>query len=292
MITCFRMPARFAAQLACLLLFAAPLLATAAPVRWALADAKFADGGAIVGSFVYDATTNTVSDWSVSVAGGATASFPAVTYNTTTGTANAQPLADPQTSVLFFLNGSQRVLRITPVTDFTNAGGTIAINTNTGGGQSGGVECYNCGPARVITAGSFIGTPLGPGFSLTRAVSGNWYDPAQDGHGFQLEALPNGLVTAFWFTFDNAGNVVWINAAGQMGATTIEMQAIRVLNGRFPPNFNPATVTRVPWGSLTFTFTDCDHGSVTWNSIDPAFTATGTMPLQRLTRLDGLNCVE
>ncbi|UXI66812.1 hypothetical protein [Tahibacter amnicola] len=127
-------------------------------------------------------------------------------------------------------------------------------------------------------------------FEVRPGITGNWYDPAQNGHGFQLEVLPGGIVTAFWFTFDNAGNQVWISAAGPITQNRVVMNVNRALNGRFPPNFNPANVTVSAWGTLTFTFTDCDHGSVSWASTDPAFTASGTMTLERLTRIDGLAC--
>lgn len=281
-----------AARIACALLFGFPLLACAIPVRWTFANARFADGGTITGKFTYDADTNIVSNWSVSVSGGNTTDFPAVVYDTSTSTSGAQPLADPQKTVLFFLNDSERVLRVTPVTDFTDAGGTLAINLNTGGNRSGNVECFNCGPARVITSGSLIGTPLAAGFSLSPTISGNWYDPAQSGHGFQIEVLPGGVATAFWFAFDNTGNQVWINAVGPLTQDTIAMQAGRVLNGRFPPNFNPDTVTRAVWGTLKFEFDDCDHGTVTWTTSDPAFTPTGSVRLERLTTIDGLTCID
>lgn len=285
--------ARRTARAACLLLLGLPLLASATPVRWVFANARFADGGTITGRFTYDADTNVVSNWNVSVAGGNTATFPPITYDTTTSITGAQPLiGNTQTTVLFYLNGSPRTLRVTPVTDFTNAGGTVAINLNTPNNRSGGLECFNCGPAREITSGSFIGTPVAAGFSLSSTISGNWYDPAQSGHGFQIEVLPGGIATAFWFAFDNNGNQVWINAVGPLGQDTIAMQAGRVLNGRFPPNFNPNTVTRAPWGTLTFTFNDCDHGTVAWTTTDPAFTPSGTMTVQRLTTIDGLNCID
>ena len=131
---------------------------------------------------------------------------------------------------------------------------------------------------------------LGAAFSIGPGISGNWYDPAQNGHGLQLEILPNQLASAFWFTFDNAGNPAWINAAGSITGNRIVMSAGRVLNGRFPPNFDSSGVERRPWGTLTVEFSDCDRGSVSWTSSDPAFTAAGAMVLQRLTSISGVDC--
>lgn len=282
--------ARRAARAAFFALLSIPLLSYATPVRWTFANARFADGGTITGTFTYDADTDAVTNWNVSVAGGNTTDFPPITYNATTSTAGAGPLFDPEKCMQFYVNNSTRGLRVTPVTNLSNAGGTVAINLNTSGNRSGSLECFNCGPARVITSGNLLGTPLAAGFSLSSTISGNWFNAGQSGHGFQLEVLPGGVATAFWFAFDNSGNQVWINAVGPIGHDTIEMQAGRVLNGRFPPNFNPNTVTRATWGTLKFEFNDCNHGTVTWTTTDPAFTPSGSIAIERLTTIDGLNC--
>ncbi|MEO8673266.1 MAG: hypothetical protein ABI411_18265 [Tahibacter sp.] len=273
--------------LACLLM---STLAAAAPVKWTFSTATFDDGGTLSGYFVYDADTNAISDQAVSVAGGNLADFPVLIYNSADSIASYEPFGNSQSTLILALRNSERQLRVTPNLALTNAGGSVPLNLQTSGGGSGNVECFNCGPARLIVSGQLTGTPAGSGFNVGPSLAGNWYDPAQDGHGFQFEVLGNGVATAFWFTFDNAGNQVWINASGTINGNRIVMDGGRVLNGRFPPNFNPAVLERRPWGSLTFTFTDCNHGQVTWSSTDPAFTPTGTMNLQRLTSLSGLSC--
>lgn len=63
-----------------LMIVIAPLV-SAAPITWQLSDAVFSDGGTVTGSFVYDADTDKVSSWSISVAGGDTVSFPPKTYS-------------------------------------------------------------------------------------------------------------------------------------------------------------------------------------------------------------------
>ena len=127
---------------------------------------------------------------------------------------------------------------------------------------------------------------IGPG------ISGNWYNPAQNGHGFQFEVLksaPN-VVTVFWFTFDNAGNQVWISGAGTIDGNRLVVQALRQMNGRFPPYFDSTALNQLSWGTLTFTFTDCTHARADWTSVDPAFSATGTMQLEQLTQVAGTSC--
>jgi plastocyanin len=129
-----------------------------------------------------------------------------------------------------------------------------------------------------------------PTFSIGSAVSGNWFNPAQSGHGFQLEKVNDTTVTAFWFTFDANGNQVWILGVGQIANNRIEMQAVKSRGGRFPPNFDPTQITNPPWGTMTFTFTSCNAGSVAWTSTDPAFTASGTLALERVTSVVGTTC--
>ena len=58
--------------------------------------------------------------------------------------------------------------------------------------------------------------------------------------------------------------------------------------GRWIPNFNPTQIVPNPWGTLTFTFTDCNHGRVDFNSI--AGYGAGSMNLTRLTQPAGLSC--
>lgn len=273
-----------------LLLLLLPLCCGAVPVRWVFSNAHFSDGGSISGYIVYDATTNTYGDYGIAVSGGDVVNFPPVIYMDGVGAIDSYQPSATEYEIDLDLDTSRRQLRFSTPVALTNAGGTVALNTTTHGGNSGNVECFNCGPARTINSGNLIGTPLGTRFAGNASITGNWFDPAQDGHGFQFEVLPGGVVTALWFTFDKDGNQVWIGAAGKLDHDAIVMQAGRVLNGRFPPNFNLATVTRSSWGTLSFYFADCDHAKVDWVTNDSAFTPSGSMSLQRLTHIDGLNC--
>jgi plastocyanin len=146
------------------------------------------------------------------------------------------------------------------------------------------------GPGGIGMSGTIKVEGGGPVFSIGSAVSGNWFNPAQSGHGFQLEKVNDTTVTAFWFTFDANGNQVWILGVGQIVDNRIEMQAVKSRGGRFPPNFDPTQITNPPWGTLTFTFTGCNAGSVAWTSTDPAFTASGTLALERVTSVVGTTC--
>ena len=131
--------------------------AIAFPVTWTLSGATFNDGGTATGSFVYDADTNALSNWSVSVAGGNTGTFPPITYDTTSGSSTISGQGATLTGTMLCIgtcSGPARELRMPAVSPLTNAGGTIAIDTaNLYQG-----ECFNCSPYRPFNAGSFVGT--------------------------------------------------------------------------------------------------------------------------------------
>ncbi len=130
------------------------------------------------------------------------------------------------------------------------------------------------------------GTPAPP--PLTAGYTGTWYDPAQSGHGIFVEILPGDLMLAYWFTFTPDGQQAWFGGVGNVVGNTVSMPVVRSTGGRFIPNFDPAQVVRTDWGTLNFTFTDCNNGRVDFNSVIGF--GTGSMLLKRLTLPAGLTC--
>ena len=55
-------------------------LASADPLTWTIQNAFFTDGTALTGSFVYDASTSTLSDWNISVYDSSTLPLSAYVY--------------------------------------------------------------------------------------------------------------------------------------------------------------------------------------------------------------------
>jgi hypothetical protein len=58
---------------------------------------------------------------------------------------------------------------------------------------------------------------------------------------------------------------------------------------RFPPHFDPAHVSSQFWGTITFVFSDCNSGQVSWQPAVDGYTG-GAMPITRLTMPAGLSC--
>jgi len=128
-------------------------------------------------------------------------------------------------------------------------------------------------------------------FSIGPGMTGNWFDSSQSGHGFSVEVLPGNQMLADWYVFAPNGGPVWIVATGPIAGNTAVLQGYQEVGtgGRFPPNFNPAQLQGQLWGTLTFTFTDCNNGQVSWQSVVAGY-ASGSIPITRLTMPAGMTC--
>ena len=138
-----------------------------------------------------------------------------------------------------------------------------------------------------------------PTIALGGYLSGNWYNSAQGGHGFQLELTntvnpttgkPNML--AIWFVYSPDGTAQnWIYSQGDYDPTSnaVTLPAIMLTGPKFPPAFNSADLHQTPWGTLTFTFSDCNTGMASWAPTMASYTA-GSLPITRLTQIAGTSC--
>lgn len=149
----------------------------------------------------------------------------------------------------------------------------------------GTTNFFATGPDQAGSSGAFS---IGPG------ITGNWYNPNQSGHGFSLEVLDGNILLAQWYAFSPQAPSapVWIIGTGAITGDTAIVQAVQVggAGARFPPNFNASQVSNQTWGTLTFTFTDCNAGHIHWTSSAPGYPPTGDLDLIRLTKPAGLTC--
>lgn len=132
--------------------------------------------------------------------------------------------------------------------------------------------------------------PVVPPGTISAAFTGAWYDPAQSGHGLFVEVLSGSRFQAAWFAFDPTGKQqAWFTGVGTYSGNTATISDVVLpTGGQFIPNFDPTAVVRSPWGSLTFTFSDCNHGRVEFASV--AGYGSGGMNISRLTQPAGLKC--
>src|ERR1044071_8369830 len=118
--------------------------------NWVLSGVTFTDGGTALGRFSFDTDSSTITNWDITVVGGNTTVFPPQRYST--DNSSVLPFSGAVTGFTFrtFVIGGPRDLKISPVGSLDTAGyPSVAL-----GGSGDNLECFNCSPLRVITAGA------------------------------------------------------------------------------------------------------------------------------------------
>lgn len=119
-------------------------------------------------------------------------------------------------------------------------------------------------------------------------LSGTFYDPAQNGHGFIVEHIvSNGtpLVLVTWFTYLD-GEQRWLVGVGPASGNSARVALSITRGGDFPPRFNAASVVTEPWGELVLSFASRNSATAAWTTSYEGF-ANGSMNIQRLTQPAG-----
>jgi hypothetical protein len=147
-------PGALAVFLAVALVDAMP--AQAATRTWILAGVQFADGGTASGSIDTDTNTGEPVAWNISVAGGNTGSFPPVTFTAANST-YSQNFQGTASRMLFNMAG--RHLRLSPQSSLAQPCGPIPLDLSV---PDNNVECFNCSPYRLVTAGALDASTLEP----------------------------------------------------------------------------------------------------------------------------------
>ena len=174
---------------------------------------------------------------------------------------------------------------------FAVASGYLSNNTFLPGSVSLASIDAACGNSFVSTqpAANPASITIRPG------ISGNWDDPTdgQEGHGFQFEILPGNGIVVIWFVFtpDGAGQT-WLYSQGSYNpaSNTVTLPTYVSVGPKFPPNYKVSDRHLTQWGTLTFTFTDCNRGTASWTSTAAGYPATGSFPIARVTSIAGTTC--
>lgn len=123
------------------------------------------------------------------------------------------------------------------------------------------------------------------GYVIGPELSGAFYDPAQNGHGFVVQhTVANGhaVVLVTWFTY-LGGEQRWLIGLGTPSGNEVRIPLVITRGGQFPPAFAASQVQQEPWGELVLRFDSRDAGRATWSTNHPGF-RSGSMPLQRLSQ--------
>ncbi len=133
-------------------------------------------------------------------------------------------------------------------------------------------------------------------------MTGNWYDPAHNGEGLQVEVgeftYPTRYMTIAWYTYDEMGVPYWLVGSGSFtaGDRTASVTLGYTSGGGFAGNFG-SSVTSNAWGSFTASFPDCNTMVFTYASLPGT---PSTIPVgnntnnpktwTRLSQMNGLTC--
>ena len=133
------------------------------------------------------------------------------------------------------------------------------------------------------------GTPQMQPVSEAALLSGSWYDPTHAGEGYNVEALEDGRVVVYWFSYDPEGKRRWFFGVGEIRDGKLAFDNMLTTSGGvFGPDFDPTTVELKPWGSLELDLT-CEGGTATYSSTEEGF-GSGVLNVTRLTNIDTLPC--
>ena len=132
---------------------------------------------------------------------------------------------------------------------------------------------------------------------ISAGHSGMWYDTANPGHGFILQALDEGALgagsprsmVAYWNVFNNDGSQLALYGIGPIVNDKVNMTVASGSGGRFPPAFMSSQVTQSNFGTVTFTFTGCTSGTA---QVQPTRSGFSPVPinLTRLSQAENLPC--
>jgi len=136
-----------------------------------------------------------------------------------------------------------------------------------------------------------VDPPPAGSFDIIPCITGSWYLDARDGEGYNIEILGSGLnlsMLAYFYTYDEAGNQMWLVGSGPVDGDTA-IVPVQVTSGpSYGDDYDKDDVVRENWGTLTFTFTSKDAGSV--ERASTMGFGTTTEDIDRLTYVSGLSC--
>ena len=121
-----------------------------------------------------------------------------------------------------------------------------------------------------------------PEFPINVGHSGAWFNEDTAGQGQLIDVVPETqYMFLAWYTFTAAASNTpdqqhWYTAQGNYSGNTAELILYETLGGQFD---NPKETSTNPVGTVTLSFTDCEHGRMVYN-IDTDG-RHGTVPLER-----------
>ena len=141
----------------------------------------------------------------------------------------------------------------------------------------------------------FLGFNAHP-IEITQHMTGSWYNPDQDGHGFNIEVLSESKSVFYWYVYNPDGTPMWLVGAGPHNEGRIEGVAYYNTGMRWGV-FDPSErEDQERWGTVTIDFVGCNSATVNYQSDDPSEQAipygSGSFNMVRLTYVHKSKCSE
>jgi len=158
---------------------------------------------------------------------------------------------------------------------FTEDGGAVLLDEDGKAMVTMDFACQRCHETATLEelskfAKDFHDPEIGnTNVGLTSGLTGNWWNgPDRSGEGFVLtfERDPAGdlFLFASFYTYDDQGNQVYlIGLSNEFDGTTVNVDVFITSGRKWGADFNTDDGSTDPWGTGTFTFADCESGSVT-----------------------------
>lgn len=137
-------------------------------------------------------------------------------------------------------------------------------------------------------------TAAASSFAINQGISGSWYDAANPGQGFLIDADPTlPFIFVAWFTYDlpvagsgTAPGHLWLSGGGAWQGDAATFRLLLTEGGEFDAATGSITNTEI--GTATIRFDSCVNGTFTYQFDDPQI--SGTINLTRLLSGGALLC--
>jgi len=129
---------------------------------------------------------------------------------------------------------------------------------------------------------------------VNQYLSGSWFNPQQNGHGFSVEIISDTQAVFYWFVYNPDGSPTFLITVASIQGDTLEGTTF-YNSGMIWGEFNPADLSEQVWGTINIQFIDCNHATMTYASsheISDIPSGEGTIELTRLLSIDQMQCNE
>ena len=166
-----------------------------------------------------------------------------------------------------------------------SVGNPDATPVNILGGTNGPGFTFDATGADFSRPGSRI-AEVNISRGIDGSFSGSWYNPDRSGEGLMIELTngdnPTAVVSFYTYAPDGSGDQVWLIGSGPIAGETAIADLVITEGTTFGETFDPAAVTRTPWGQVRVQFTSDTPATLEYESTLDGY-GSGQIDLTRLT---------